>query len=372
VVYTNIMRALLVVFAVGCSHHSADIAGTDASLDASSTPGVIAVPLEGCSWSFTGTFLVGGTTSSLLVDTGSSLLAVASATCATCLADGVLAKYTPSATAVDDDQMFTATYDGGDMSWTGEEYQDTVAVGGTTVSMSLYAITSEQNFFSAGECGGAEGILGMQGDGLTSLPSTFATAGITDEFAMHECRSAGTLWLGGYDPASITAPPTYVAMPDDFDAQLTDIAVGGTSIGMPASSYGEAIIDSGGPSIIVPQAAYDAITSAVAASSTFATTFGDATWFDKQSCVADPPLTKAQLDAALPTLSVQLDTTTVAMAATDSYLMTIAQDGHTYFCPALETQPSFLDLGNSLIRSHVVIFDRVHRQLGIATAPPCV
>ena len=360
------MRAVVFVFVVGCSHQSAS---TDVPLDAPAPPGLIEVPLEGCSWSFTGTFSIGGTPSALLVDTGSSLLAVASATCTTCLADGVLAHYTPSATAVDDDHMFTATYDGGDMSWTGEEYQDTVAVGGTSVSMSLYAITSEQSFFQPGECGNATGILGMQGDGPTSLPSTFATAGITDEFAMHECRSTGTLWLGGYDPASVTAAPTYVAMPDDFTAELTDIAVSGTSIGVPASSYGEAIIDSGGPSIIVPQAAYDAITAAVASSATFTATFGDATWFGKQACVVDPPLSKAQLDAALPTLSVQLDATTVAMAATDSYLMTIDDAGHTYYCPALATQPSFLDLANSLIRSQVVIFDRVHRQLGIAAAP---
>jgi hypothetical protein len=365
------MRAAVFVVVMGCSNqNSADIA-PDAALDAPAIPGVITVPLEGCSYSFTGTFWVGGTPSALLVDTGSNLLALAATTCATCLADGVLANYTPSSTAVDEEHMFTATYDGGDMSWTGEQYQDTVGVGGTSVAMSLYAITSEQNFFSSGQCGDAEGILGMQGDGAASLPSMFATTGIADEFAMHECRSAGTLWLGGYDPASITAAPAYVAMPDDFDTQLTDIAVGGTSIGLPASTYGEAIVDSGGPNIIVPQAAYDAITAAVASNATFAATFGDATWFGKQACVSNAALSKAQLDTALPTLSVQLGTTTVAMAATDSYLMTVEQAGHTYYCPALDPQPSFLDLGNSLIRSQVVIFDRVHRQLGIAPAPPC-
>jgi hypothetical protein len=364
------MRALVFALVVGCSH-SNDVIVPDAPLDAPGIPGVVTVPLEGCSYSFTGTFWVGGTPSALSIDTGSNLLALASATCATCLADGVLASYTPSATAIDDEHMFTATYDGGDMSWTGEQYQDTVEVGGTTVSMSLYAITSEQNFFQRGECGAASGILGMQGDGAASLPSMFATTGIADQFAMHECRSTGTLWLGGYAPASITAAPAYVAMPDDFDTLLTDIAVGGTTIGLPASTYGEAIIDSGGPSIIVPQVAYDAITAAVGSNATFASTFGDATWFGKEACVVDPAMSKAELDAALPTLSVELGTTTVAMAATDSYLMTIDQAGHTYYCPALDTLPSFLDLGNSLIRSHVVIFDRVHRQLGIAPTPPC-
>jgi hypothetical protein len=363
------IRTLAWIALVGCSTHEAAVA-PDASPDTADMPGVIAVPLAGCSWSFTGTFSVGGDPFSLTVDTGSSLLAVASTTCAACSTDGVATLYDPSATAVDQKRSFTEKYDGGDMQWTGEEYRDTVAIGGTSTPLTLFAITTEQNFFFPGQCGSPDGILGMQGSSSGSLPATLATAGIADVFAMHECRSTGMLWLGGYDSSAAAGPPEYVAMPNDYTIGLTDIAIGGASIGLPTSTYGQAIVDSGGPAIIVPQSAYSALTTAIAANPTFAAAFGDATWFAKGSCAA-PAVTKAQLDAQLPPLGLSFGATSVALAATDSYLMTIEDGATTYYCPALATVPSFLDLGNSLIRSHLVIFDRDHRQLGLAPALPC-
>ncbi|HEY1549621.1 MAG TPA: pepsin-like aspartic protease [Kofleriaceae bacterium] len=327
------------------------------------------MPLTGCSYSFTGAFRIGDAPYELLVDTGSYALGVAGDGCTTCTADGVTRLYAPGSSATDLGSSQTFSYDSGAIQWTGEEYRDAAGIGDATPAMALYAITTETDFFYRGECGAPDGIAGMQG--TTGLPAALATAGMPDMFAMHECRSAGTLWLGGYDPSVMTGAPITAAMPGDFSIGLTDVAIGGSSVGLPGSAYGEAIVDSGGPTIFVPQGAYDAITGALQTNATFMSAFGSAGWFEQTNCVA-PSLSKVQLDAALPALSLSFGSGAISLAATDSYLMAIESGTATYYCPALTASPTFLDLGNSLIRSHIVVFDRANRVMSIAPTAACI
>jgi hypothetical protein len=363
---------------VACSHSDdkqvdAPVA-TDASVKPDGAPQSwpLALPLHGCSWMFTAAIDIGGSPFQLLVDTGSPGLAVAAAGCTTCMSDGVTTFYQPGATATDLHEPTMGDYDGGNMTWTGEAYNDAVGVGNASTPMMVNAISSEKNFFFENSCTAFDGISGMQG--TTSLPAALATTGAPDVFTMHECLGSGTLWLGGYDATAMTGAPVMVDMPNDYSVGLTDVAIGGTSVGLPASTYGQAIVDSGGPTIFLPQAAFNTISTALDANATFTAQFGSASWLAGGNCT-QATLTKAQLDAALPPLGLSFGSVSVQLPATDSYLMAIG-DGTTAttYCPALDTSAdvTFTDLGNSLIRSQVVIFDRANRQLGLAPTAPCI
>ena len=373
---TVAMHRLPLVLALAACSHAPDDKQVDAGTkpDAAPQSWPLALPIHGCSWVFSAEIDLGGSPFQLLVDTGSPGLAVAAAGCTTCTSDGVTTLYQPGATATDLHEPTMGYYDGGNMTWSGEAYTDLVGVGTTSSAMTVNAITSEKNFFFPNSCTAFDGISGMQG--TSSLPAALANIGAPDVFAMHECLGSGTLWLGGYDASAATAAPAVIAMPDDYTVGLTDVAIGGTSVGVDASAYGQALIDSGGPTIFLPQAAFTAITNTLAANTTFTTAFGSASWLAGGNCT-QTTMTKAQLDAALPPLTFSFGSVSVQLPATDSYLMAIG-DGTatTTYCPALDAATSstvnFTDLGNSLIRSQLVIFDRANRQLGLAPTAPCL
>jgi hypothetical protein len=342
---------------------------------AQSTPSAaIAVPITGCAWSFAGEFRIGGQPFRLQIDTGSAPLAIAGAGCSVCSAEGVQNAYSPGPTATDQHHVKNMMYGGGGMSWTGDQYEDVVAIGDAHDPVELYAITSERHFFASGPCSVPEGILGLAGSGPGSLVSQLATKGMPETFALNECAGSGTLWLGGFDAAAAKRPPIYTPMTETpmYEVAVSGFAVGGTHI--PLAEPLSAIVDSGGPMIIVPQATYSSLTAAIAANPTFASVFGDASWFGGREACATPKLSKAELDAALPPLTVHLGGIDVTMAATDSYLEILRDDHGTRFCAALATQPNIhkMDLGNSVIRSHLVIFDREHARMGFAPVPPCI
>ncbi len=371
----------LALLVFGCTSQpieaTPDASGPDASPDAALPNGVATIPLIGCSWSYVGAFTIGDASFHLTIDTGSNVIAVAGTSCATCTAAGITDLYTPGTTAVDKHEMIGAEYDDGDISWSGEAYEDEVAAGGVGARVEIGDIATQTDFLSSQECGDADGILGIGGSGDASLMTQLAQAGVTDVFALHYCPTAGTMWLAGFDPAVATATPTYVPMTigvATYYIDVTDFAVGGVNLGLPSTTYGPAVVDSGGPNIFVPPAAYTAITTAIAESPLFQAQFGDATWFANETddgCVKSTS-TKAELDAGLPTLSVVVNGTSVAMAATSSYLMTYEEADGTYYCPALVSSPSFLDLGNSLIRSNLVVFDRAAMQMGFAPTAACL
>lgn len=93
----------------------------------------------------------------LIVDTGSSTLAVAGSQCTTC--GGVTPTYDTAthvaAGAVSQDYTASSTYESG-ATWTGGMYQDTVAIDTITVtSMSIVEITTAStgsNAFFGGDC----------------------------------------------------------------------------------------------------------------------------------------------------------------------------------------------------------------------------
>jgi hypothetical protein len=381
------MKLLTIAILATACGHSAEIQ-TDAGADApaappdASTAGVRTIPLEGCGYSYTGEFDLGGAAYRLTVDTGSPWLAVAAQGCTQCATDGVTDLYSPGPSAVDQHIAQSGVYDGGNISWEGEVYLEQVSAGLLPdVPLEVDAISSEMNFFSADQCGSPQGILGLSPDFdsaavPTSFPNALAREGAKDELALHYCGGSGTMWIDGYDPTAAIEAPTWIAMNEQefYAIPVADFAVAGISIGLPAATYGDGIVDSGGPNLILPTAAYDAISTALAGSPAFTAKFGTS-WFTMPQCI-ELPDTRAQIDAAMPVLSVRVGSPAVAidLPATSGYLQVYATQTGTVYCPALFDGGLLgigTDLGNTLIRAGIVIFDRENARLGFAHTQAC-
>lgn len=366
--------------------------GQDAptAIDAPAVPldgpltGVRAVPLEGCGYSYTGMFTIGDAAFRLQIDTGSDALAVAAAGCTDCTTAGVSPLYTPGSTAMDLHMPVSATYGDGSIKWSGELYSDQIGGGLLPpVVLDFGAITAETNFFPPGLCGSPQGILGMSPDHDTaampySFPAALARSGAADVFAIHYCAADGELWLNGYDPVTTVDTPVWMAMVQQtyYSVAVDDIAVAGTSVGVQASAYGLGLVDSGGPSLVVPTPAYTAITTMVGASAAFQADFGSASWLTAHTCTTLAK-SRSQIDAELPPLTMTLGepAVTIELPATAAYLQSFPTTTGTIYCSAIYGEVGSgsvrTDLGNTLIRAGVVIFDRGRSRLGFAHAAPC-
>src|SRR5262249_24138147 len=178
---------------------------------------------------------------------------------------------------------------------------------------------------------------------LDTLESTSARG---DVFGVQLCGSGGRLWLGGYDPAFTTAAPAFtptVATSPFYAVTLSDVLVGGTSLGVGASSFGTTLVDIGTTALVLPDAAFSPLAPPVVSDPVLHHNFGAASFFDGMPCILSPQgLAKAQLDAMLPTLALAFPSTagatvTLELPATESYLL--QQDdtqGNAYYCPGIE------------------------------------
>ena len=366
-------------------------ASTGGGGGAETTP--VAIPLAGRLNKITAQVTIGGTqTFALQLDTGSTTLAVAASTCATCAAGAVSPLYAPGSGAVDQQQGASMTYGDSQANasgWSGEIYEDSVVIDGfsQTVPLDLVAITTQTDFFISGAFP-YEGILGLGPsgglvDGTTSyLDQIVAHAGADDVFAIHVCPGVGHLWLGGYDPSFSETPPVFTPMIGDpyyYIVNVSEVQVNGTSLGLPQSVYGSAMLDTGGAGIWLPDVAYAAVVAAIGQSSAFVQEFGDAETFFANAKSFTTTRTKAELDAALPPLTFAFGsnpTVTLQMPATESYLWPYVYKGVNRYLPALAVIDSwFTDqgyqyyLGPAFLTGKVTVHDRRNQRVGFAHAP---
>jgi hypothetical protein len=303
--------------------------------------------------------------------------------------------------AVDQHAAATSVYGGladGGPGWTGEIYQDTASVGGShaaATSMKLVAIDAQSQFFSGPTmCGSAtvawQGIVGFApaADAIAGTDGYFdrvVAGGVTaNVFATELCEPGGFLWLGGYDPAHVTAAPVYTPLSTTGDGigayivDLQEVATEGAKAPVHTGSYVETLVDTGSNQFFLPPSAFDEITAAIEANAAFKALFGSngPAFFAGESCVTLGP-TKAKLDAMLPGLTLVFGTSpaiSVAARATESYLVPI---GGGMWCTGMESSapttefPFAADMGSTVLRSNVVIFDREHHRLGFAPHAPC-
>jgi hypothetical protein len=356
------------------------------------TGSLASAPLSGCAITdYSAAVTVGGQTFQLLVDSGSTTTGVASDGCHNC---GVSPLFHAGANTADTQQTVSAFYGDGS-GWSGRALGDDASVAGLApLGLTFAAIDSQSNgFFTAGNCiVGAplrmndQGILGLGPADLALSPTQgyldnlAQRGGTADVFSVQLCGVGGRIWFGGYDPAYTTATPQYTAMVASpyYAVTVSDVLAGGTSLGYGATTFGPSLVDTGTTAFFVPDNVFTSLTSTVAANATFALNFGGASWFTNGFCTTpNNGLTAAQLDAALPTLTLKFPSSTpagfisVQLLATESYLLRIEDTmGNAFYCPAVF--PSTMTIiGGNMMRSQITIFDRQGSQIGFAPRQSC-
>lgn len=415
--------AVLAVTGAGCGPFSPTLLSPSSSADSGSVTGapttdnnqvstrasdgsVMTKPLgkvamTGCvSFDYFAPFSLGGSAVSLLVDSGSTTLAAASATCTTC---GVDATYRQSATGKSTGKTTSSSYLDGSQ-WSGTIFTDDALAGSAAqpstpnVTLAFAAITQQRGFFSSVTCAAADdtkfdGIVGMGPDtllttGTTSFLSLLGQSAseAVDAFALQTCDVGGTLWFGGYDVAATSAAATYTPMLQNraYAVSVSAMALGDTDLGLDAAQIGPMVVDNGTNAILLPSAAFAAFEQVIEKNPVYLANFGG-NFISAQaaSCAAPTQgLTRAQLDAALPPLSMTFPNQaggffSVEVPATSSYLVAgVSADDASktvIYCPAITASSSstISIIGNAFMRNHVVIFDRTGKRIGFAPQVGC-
>jgi hypothetical protein len=205
---------------------------------------------------------------------------------------------------------------------------------------------------------------------------------VSNIFALDLCDTSGTLWLGGYDPSYALGALSYVPLLNDivgehyYAVNLSSIEVDGMDAPIGTSEFPDSVLDSGTSVVIIPTAAFSTITLAIAASSKFQEIFGvgaGASFFSNPDNCAHLTQTKAELDAALPPLTLKFGSVSIQAAATESYL--ISYEG--LWCPSLDAMDPGPDfplasiMGSPILRSNLFVFDRAGGRVGIAPHTSC-
>jgi hypothetical protein len=338
---------------------------------------------------------IGGQTFQMNLDTGSTSLGVASNVCANC---GVSPVYKPGASAVDNMQMAMSQYGSG--SWSGEIYTDSVGfVSDPSISLNFVAINTQSNFFNPQlQCGGSgqgfQGIIGFDRAtaalaGTNAFFDQFVAAkGIANVFATELCDSGGTLWLGGYDATATTAAPQYTPVTTDvastyyYTVDLETITVAGVStpVQIAAGQFPDTVVDTGTSGFVVQTAAFNSLAAAIAGTPGFQMVFGanaGAAWFSSQAPCGGSGVSKAQIDAALPALTLTFGTApglTLQLPPSESYLISAGPYG---WCSTMIAVPSGQQfplasiMGAPFMRSMITIYDRANNQIGFAPHTAC-
>lgn len=365
--------------------------------------GIGKLALTGCvGFDYFAAFNVGGQTMHLLLDSGSTTFGVAGAQCANCTIDnGVETTYRQSSTTKKTGLSASSLYVDGS-GWRGTIVNDGIAAGDTqtlvtpAVPVNFADIATESGFFEQVSCARADdvafdGIAGVGPDEqllpnttsfLTVLAASHKMA--ADIFSLQMCDIGGNIWFGGFDATAMTATPDYTPMASTaanpgYFINVMDISLGGTSIGVAANKLGPMVVDSGTNTMLLTQSAYAGFVQEIEANAAYKNNFPADFITGAESCVAPKQgLTRAQLDAQLPTLALTLPNASggsfsIEMKATSSYLVAYVQNGTTYYCPAVtgNSDDSLAILGNAALRSVITIFDRAGSRIGFAPQTGC-
>jgi hypothetical protein len=376
----------------------ATTAQSDAATTDAGSP--VAIPLTFVSNGYAASVDVGSQTFALEVDTGSATVVVAGASCGSFCA-GIAQLYTPgsTATAVPFSTACSAGSPGGPCE-AGITYGDGTSVSGpvyrdqVTLGSKMPAAPADLLVVQTGSNGppfpsGFDGVLGLgpaafAPDGthafIDQLQTADSAASVLSFQLCEGPNAAGTMWVGGYDATRIAAPLAYTPLVGGYGVDVTDVAIGGKSLGVPSSSYGTAYVDVGATTTMLPTAAFDALVSDVTANGVFASFFGaDAgsatgSFWTFQGCLSvQNGKSRAQIDAVLPKMTITVPSAsgsgsvTLDASATHSYLL--PQPDGTY-CPGVQPSSATI-LADSFLASQITVIDHGQALVGFAPQVGC-
>jgi len=207
----------------------------------------------------------------------------------------------------------------------------------------------------------ADGIMGMSMHAQTLVPTMRADAKLNhNSFSLCFMHGGGTMALGGVDERSHRAPMAFVPLAKNagwFTVKLLDIRMGGTSIGVPATTFASGkgtIVDSGTTDTYLPRRAADKFKAAwaahVGASPKYANT--------KLAFTASQA-------KKLPVLTFVFEGGVEVNVDPSAYL---ERSAGKYVPRVYLTESSGAVLGANFMQDHDVFFDAEHRRVGFAEA----
>jgi len=326
---------------------------------------------------------INGVVFDVIIDTGSSNLAIASSQCTNC---NVSPLYSGSLDTAQ--PQINVTY--GEGSWVGSEATDSITFGGIKIGANFVGITTQNQFFTAG-CPGNEGILGLAypdlaEGGITPLFDDLVSAGVPNGFAIQLCGSSsnslkktGNMWLGGFDTSYISGEMQFTPVVQQlfYNVDLVSFSVNGQvlSINIPSA----VIVDSGTSNLVVSQANFDTIITALQNSN--AITFSSQTEADffwtPNECTGY--LTNSEVSISSQSVffvtfagqngqpDIAVEILTLGWARKYFYTDTLS-----YYCLGIEaSQQDTLIIGETVSYGHVVYYDRANTRVGFALGTKC-
>jgi len=333
---------------------------------------------------YTTSLSIQNVTFAVVIDTGSSNLAIASSQCSSC-------DVSPEYTGALDSSKAAITVSYGAGSWKGLEATDSLIFGGIpAVTANFVGMTSQTDFFST-ECPGQEGILGLAytslaSGGITPFFDSLVTSGVPNGFAIQLCgagtntrKKTGNMWLGGYDSTYISGEMIFtpIIQEEYYNVNLVSFSVNEQTISIDLPST--IIVDSGTTNIVTSQANFNAIVTALQNSGAVSfTSQAEANLFwQSNGCTDYIPASEVSLNTdtvfyvTFPGPSGQpditLDILTLGWIRKYYYSPTLAS-----YCLGLQvTQQDILIIGETVSYGHVVYYDRSNSKVGFATGIQC-
>ena len=199
------------------------------------------------------------------------------------------------------------------------------------------------------------------------------------------CDTGGTMWLGGFDATAAASTPVFTPMlPIDaqsnpfYAVNVTDMGLGGTSLGFGSSTFQNPIVDTGTTIFYIPTAVDTALLAAINASAGFKALFPGQTLSDNNCAQGATTVTAAMVDAMLPPMSMSFagmagsPDVTVSVPPMASYLYG-GTPGQVCFAFADGGTGSqyFGVMGDTIMRAFVTVIDVDAHRVGFAPDAGC-
>lgn len=347
------------------------------------------VPLTGSNdCDYNAPIVIDGQTYFVIIDSGSSNIAVATAECSSC---GVYPLYNGPLTDIPCEVEYGIGGFNGSMI-----ASLNFTIGGLPVTMPAMGITSQVEFFSCGNQ--TQGILGMAYANLSAgnpgqfpvMMDVLETTGVPNGFALQLCASmpeatnspkTGNMWIGGYDSSFTSGPMEYVSVVQElyYNIQLNGVTVGGKSLPFNYSlNEPTAIIDSGTTQIIINNfTSYWIILTAIQAGDFI--TFVDSLteeeiasfWIGNSTLTSDQYTLKNQdnWEMSFLILNPQGGNTSVSVSFDDIFQ---AAYGELFFTMTYDPDGELgTVIGEAVFTGNVVFFDRGGQRIGFAKGINC-